>query len=122
MGPVNAAVRFVCELVALYGIGAGGFAWTDSWIAAVALPVVAATLWGVFRVPDDPGVPPVAVPGALRLAIEAVVLGSGALGLWAAHGPPAGILFTTVLVVHYATTPGRLRYVWSCRQWGRVER
>lgn len=118
MGPVNATVRFVCELVALYGIGAGAWAWTGSVIATVALPVVAATVWGVFRVPDDPKDPPVVVPGMVRLTIEAVVLGGGALGLAATHGSVTGAVFAAILLVHYATTPKRLRYVLSCRQWG----
>lgn len=118
MGPVNATLRFACELIALYGIGAGVWARTDSVIGAVALPVVAATVWGVFRVPDDPKPPPVVVPGVVRLAIEALVLGGGALGLGAAHGLPVGVAFAVFLVIHYATTPVRLRYVLSCRQWG----
>ena len=118
MGPANATLRFVCEVAALYGIGAGAWAWTDSVIATVVLPVVAAIAWGVFRVPDDPKPPPVVVPGVVRLAIEAVVLGGGALGLGAAHGWLVGGIFAVVLAVHYATTPVRLRYVLSCRQWG----
>lgn len=118
MGPVNAAVRFVCELVALYGVGAGTWSWTGSVLAAIALPVATAVLWGVFRVPDDPGPPPVVVPGWVRLSIEAAVFGGGALGLWASHGAPAGITFALVVGLHYATTPVRLRYLWSCRQWG----
>lgn len=49
-------------------------------IAMVALPVVTTTVWGVFQVPDDPKGPPVVVPGVVRLAIDAEVLGGGALG------------------------------------------
>ncbi len=119
MGPVNAAVRFGCELLAIYGIAAGAWVWTQSVVAVVALPVVSAVVWGVFRVPDDPGPPPVAVPGVVRLAIEVAVFASGALGLSAAHGSAAGIAFAAIVAVHYATTLRRLRYVLSCRRWGR---
>lgn len=113
MGPVNATVRFVCELTALYGIGAGVLARTDRLVAAVAVPVIAAAVWGVFRVPDDPGPAPVAVPGPVRLLIEAAVFGGGALGLAEVGGPPAGILFAAIVAVHYATTTSRLRHVLS---------
>lgn len=121
MGPINAAVRLVCELLTVYGIGAGAWVLTDSIVAAVALPVVAATVWGVFRVPDDPGAPPVAVPGPVRLVIEAALFGGGALGLWAALGAPTGLAFALIVVVHYATARERLRYVWSCRGWGAAD-
>ncbi len=121
MGPVNALVRFVCELVALFGIGVGLWAWTDSVIATVAAPVAAAIAWGAFRVPEDPGPPPWEVPGVLRLMIEAVVFASGSLGLWAAYGPVPAATFVAVVVVHYATTPRRIRYVLSCRGWGRPD-
>ncbi|MEZ5383836.1 MAG: DUF2568 domain-containing protein [Microthrixaceae bacterium] len=120
MGPVNATVRIVCELVALYGIGAGVWSGTSSWLAALVLPVIAATVWGVFRVPDDPKPPPVVVPGVVRLAIEALVLGAGALGLGAAHGWLAAGIFGGVLAVHYTTTPVRLRHVLASRRWGRA--
>lgn len=119
MGPVNASLRFICELVALYGIAAGIWTWTDSVVLTVVAPVVAMGLWAVFRVPDDPGPPPVAVPGSVRLVIEAAVFGAGTLGLMAAHGPTAAVVFAGVLVVHYATTPRRLRHVLSSRTWGR---
>jgi hypothetical protein len=119
MGPVNAMVRFVCELVALFGIGVGAWAWTGSVLATVLLPVGGATIWGVFRVPDDPGPPPVEVPGVLRLLIEATVFASGVWGLLAAYGPVPGVAFGFVLIAHYATTPRRLSYVISCRGWGR---
>lgn len=115
MGPANAALRFACELVALYGIGAGAWSITDSVIAAVAFPLTAAVVWGVFRVPDDPGPPPVAVRGEVRLMIEAAVFGGGVLGLWTAHGPATGTAFGVIVIIHYATTPQRVRYVWSCR-------
>lgn len=119
MSPANAAVRFGCELVALYGIGAGAWSTTGSVVLTAGLPLIAATLWGVFRVPDDPGPPPVEVPGVLRLLLEGAVFVGGVLGLWAAHGLPAASVFAAVVGVHYATSPARVRYVLSCRGWGR---
>jgi hypothetical protein len=77
MGPVNAAVRLPCELAALYGIAAGMWSWTESVLLTIVVTVAAATAWAVFRVPDDPGDPPVAVPGPVRLTIEAAVFAGG---------------------------------------------
>jgi len=113
MDPANAAIRFVCELVALYGIAAGLLTWTGSVVLTIVLPVATIGLWGAFRVPDDPGPAPVAVPGLLRLLIEGVVFGVGVAGLWAANGPLAGVIFGLAVVIHYASTPRRLRYVIS---------
>lgn len=115
MDPVNAAGRFLLELAAAYGIGAGIRHATGSWILTVAVVAVALVVWGRFRVPDDPGPAPRPVSGAVRLAIEAVILGGGVAGVWAVHGPTPGAVFLAVLVVHYATTPRRLRHVRSFR-------
>ena len=81
--PLNLALRFVLELVALGGLALLG--WTlggDGWrlIPAVVLPLVAAAAWGTFRVPNDPGPAPVAVPGPVRLALEVAVFGGGVAG------------------------------------------
>ena len=51
MGPVRAAERFICEGVALYGVGAGAWARTDSVVAAVGIQFVAASAGGVLGVP-----------------------------------------------------------------------
>jgi hypothetical protein len=64
--PINLALRFVLELVALFAIGYWG--WTQHtgvWqpLLGIGLPLLAAAAWGTFRVPDDPGKPLVTVPG-----------------------------------------------------------
>ena len=55
--PLNLALRFVLELVALGGLALLG--WTlggDGWqlVAAIVLPVAAAAAWVTFRIPNDP--------------------------------------------------------------------
>jgi hypothetical protein len=114
MDPVNAAGRFVLELVALYGVGRGVWEASGNLVAVVVVAGLAAFVWGRFRVPDDPGPAPVAVPGVVRLVIEMVVLIGGGVGLAAAHGRVAVIYFG-VLLVHYATTRRRLQHVLSFR-------
>lgn len=114
MDPFNAVGRFVLELVALYGIGRGVWEMTENAVAVVVVGVAAAFIWGRFRVPDDPGPAPVAVPGVVRLVIEAFVLVGGGLGLSTAHDTLTVVYFVA-LVAHYATTRRRLRHVLSFR-------
>jgi hypothetical protein len=64
--PINLALRFLLELAALYFIGRWGWVQYDGiwrYILAIGLPLVAATIWGVFRVPDDGGAPVVRALG-----------------------------------------------------------
>ncbi len=114
MDPVNAAGRFVLELAALYGVGRGVWETSRNVVAVVVVAGLAAFVWGRFRVPDDPGPAPVAIPGVVRLMIEAVVLVGGGVGLATAHERFAVVYFVA-LVVHYATTRRRLAHVLSFR-------
>lgn len=115
MDPINAAGRFVLELIAAYGIGAGIRRATDSWTAAGAVVLIALVMWARFRVPGDPGPAPRPVPGVVRLAIEAVILGGGGIGLLVAHGATPSSIYFVALGAHYATTPRRIRHLLSYR-------
>ncbi len=115
MDPINAAGRFLLELAAAYGIGAGVWEASGIWIITALVVVLALVVWGRFRVPDDPGPAPRPVSGATRLAIEGVILGGGGVGLWAVHGTAVGIGYFALLAAHYVTTPRRLRHVLSFR-------
>ena len=112
MDPVNTVGRFVLELAALYGRGV----WEASGnvVAVIVIAGLAAFVWGRFRVPDDPGPAPVAVPGVVRLVIEAAILLGGGVGLATAHRSVAVVYFIA-LVAHYATTRRRLAHVLSFR-------
>ncbi|MDP8905641.1 MAG: YrdB family protein [Chloroflexota bacterium] len=64
----------------------GWNAFASPWnvAAAIGVPLVAAAIWGTFRVPNDPGHAPVEVPGLVRLAIELVFFAVAAVLLYAA--------------------------------------
>jgi hypothetical protein len=71
--PLNLTLRFLLELVMLAVFAYWGyhhFSGTKAVSAAIAMPLVAAVLWGVFRIPNDPKPAPVAIPGPLRLMLE----------------------------------------------------
>ncbi len=78
---------------------------------ALGLPIIAAVLWGTFAVPGDPsrsGQAPVPIPGALRLGLEAAILG---FGIWAIYQVGAvwlSWLLGLATLVHYALSYDRL--------------
>lgn len=74
--PLNLAVRFLLEMVAIVVFAMWGWKHEGMWkyILAIGIPLVAMTIWGVFRVPGDPKDAPVAVKGIVRLVIETLFL------------------------------------------------
>lgn len=108
----NLVVRFILEVACLVGIGVAG--WQVAPVLGIAGSVVAAAMWGVFAVPDDPsrsGKAPVPVHGWLRLLIElAVFLGGAAAWLVAGHAAVALPLVVLLAVHHLAALP-RLRWL-----------
>jgi len=119
MADWNLALRFGLEIGALIGLGVA--AWQSAsgaaqWIAAIAVPLVAAALWGTFNVLNDPsrsGEAPVEVAGWLRLVIELTILGGGAVAIGIVGGPLAGIGFAVLILFHYATSWSRIQWLMS---------
>lgn len=108
--PINLGLRFVLELAALAAMAYWG--WTQhediGRALAVVVPLVAAALWGVFRVPGDPRDAPVAVPGPVRLLLEAAFFGAAVLLLAAADQPSAAAVLGGVVLAHYAASYDRV--------------
>jgi hypothetical protein len=117
MNPINLTLRFFLEVIALGAIGWWAWAQTDSWWRAplaIAAVLLTATLWGAFAVPDDPsrgGSGLVHVPGVARLALELLVFGAGAYALRALGRPTPAIVFTVLVVVHYAWSHERVAWL-----------
>ena len=110
--PANLALRFFLELAALVALGSYGFETRHGaarWLLGLGIPLVAAMIWGTFRVPNNPGPAPVAIPGWLRLILELCFFaGSVALLALAGHPREATVL-GGVIAVHYAIS---LERVW----------
>jgi len=117
----NLALRFVLEMTALGSLGAAGWNLSTGalrWVAMILLPVAAATLWGVFNVLNDPsrsGSAPIEVPGWIRLAVEFLVLGGGAVALGYTAGSIFGISFAALTAVHYAASWKRVQWLTDSR-------
>lgn len=112
--PINLALRFALELAALYFIGRWGWMRHDGiwrYLYAIGLPLIAATIWGVFRVPDDGGAPVVRVPGIVRLLIEAVYFGFAIWGLFDLGAIMTGWIFGGITLLHYIISYDRIQRV-----------
>lgn len=116
--PINIALRFLLELAALASLAYWG--WTQHtgigrFLLGIGLPVLAAALWAVFRVPGDPGDAVVAVPGALRLALEGVLLGGSVVLLARAGQPQIALVLGVVILLHYLTSYDRVGWLLGLR-------
>ena len=112
--PLNLALRFALELAALYFIGYWG--WTRHeglwrYLLAFGLPLLAAIMWGTFRVPGDGGAPRVRVSGAVRLLIEIIFFGFAVWGLFAAGATTTALIFGGLVLFHYLISYDRIGWL-----------
>ena len=118
--PINLAIRFLLEVVALLAVGVWGWNQSDGWfrfVLMLGIPLVAAVVWGTFAVPNDPsrsGSAPIAVPGILRLVIEAVIFIFAVLVLYDLGFTTLSGLFGIIVVIHYLASYDRV--LWLIRQ------
>jgi hypothetical protein len=115
--PINLVVRFGLELAMLVALGVWGWQQRGDWlrfVLAIAIPLIAAALWGTFRVPNDPRSAPVAVPGILRLALELALFAFATWALYDAGYSRLSAIFGIIVLVHYAISYDRI--AWLIRQ------
>ena len=113
-------VRFLLEIAGLVAIGV--WSWNQDEgvlriVLAFAIPMIAATIWGTFAVPNDPsraGNAPRPGPGVVRLMLElaffAFIVGS----LFAISHSTLAWAFGIIVLVHYAVS--YKRFMWLIRQ------
>lgn len=112
--PVNLALRFILELAALYFIGRWGWTQFDGGLRvllAIGLPLLAAAIWGIFRVPGDGGTPRVRVPGSLRLVIEAVFFSFATWCLFDSGLQTTAWIFGGITLLHYIISYDRIAWL-----------
>ena len=106
-------IRFSLEIAAQVALALWGYQ-VAGWPLAIALPVVAAGLWGTFAVVGDPsrsGKAPVKVPGTVRLAIELLVFLGGAAALAALGQWVYFAFYVAALALHHAQMMPRTRWL-----------
>ena len=112
----NLMLRLVLELCALTALGTWGWHYYG-WFGAVVSPVVAAAAWGLFNVPGDPSRADhvvVAVPGWVRMLIEATIFTGAVYGLVSSGYRTFAVLLAVVALFHYLMYLARLK--WLLRQ------
>jgi hypothetical protein len=115
--PLNLTVRFLLELAALAALGYWGWHQSDGplrYVLALSLPLLAATAWGIFNVPNDPsrsGQAPVPVPGLVRLGLELALFGLAAWALFDLGLTTLGWAMGIIVLVHYGTSYDRLQWL-----------
>ena len=115
--PINLGLRFFLEIGVLLVVGVWGWQKGEGWqrfALAFGVPIVLAILWATFRVQDDPGVPPVAIPGLLRLIFELAVFGFAVWTLLDIKLVTLSWVFGAVLTIHYITSYDRI--LWLIKQ------
>lgn len=109
--PLNLAVRFLLELALLaiyfywplqYFNGAKGI------LLCILLPVCGAALWAIFKVPGDAGSPVVAIPGWLRLLLEATLFALAFYMLFSLDQDNLARIFLVITILHYAVSYDRI--------------
>jgi hypothetical protein len=117
--PLNLTLRFLLELGAIAAMGYWG--WTQHeglarWLWTIGAPLIAAVLWGIFAVPNDPsrsGHAPVPTPGALRLLLELLIFAAGAIAFIASQQESAGIILAATVLFHYAISYNRILWLFK---------
>jgi hypothetical protein len=103
--PAVLGLHFLLELAALFATGYWGWTTHDGvqrWVWAIALPLLLATVWAVFRVPNDGGDPIVTVPGPIRLLIEWSVMAIAVVLLATSGQVTWAIVILALVVLDYA--------------------
>ncbi|MBS1902933.1 MAG: YrdB family protein [Bacteroidetes bacterium] len=114
LNPINLGVRFLLELCILAALAYWGwnkFSGSLGVLFSVLLPVVGATLWGTFRVPDDPGRATVAIRGWLRLLLELLLFTAANAALFDLQLTTSAWAMLVITVVHYAISYDRIRWL-----------
>ena len=117
--PVNLLLRFLLELGALWSLGLWAWYQQDGWmryVLAIGVPLMAATVWGIFKVPGDPsrsGAAPVPVSGMVRLGVEALVFLSATWALYDLGYNRWAIIFGALLLIHYAFSLDRMQWLFN---------
>ncbi|HUL91848.1 MAG TPA: YrdB family protein [Burkholderiales bacterium] len=115
--PANLAIRFLLELSALGAMAFWGWQQGDGsarYVFALLVPLVAAAAWGVFAVPGDrsrSGKAPVAVPGVVRLGVEAAFFAFAVFALYKVGSKPLSAILAAAVFAHYVASFDRVTWL-----------
>lgn len=97
---LNLAVRFLLELFMLVAVGYWGFkthsGWTIRILLGIGLPILLILIWSLFVAPK--AVYP--LRGMPHMALSLILLGSGAVALFASGKANLGWAYAIILIVN----------------------
>jgi hypothetical protein len=97
---LNLLVRFLLELCMLAAVGYWGFKTHSTWwfkiFFGIGLPLLIVILWGLYIAPKATH----PLGGASRLVLELILLGSGAVSLFASGKPGLGWVYLITLTLN----------------------
>ena len=97
---LNLLIRFLLELCMLIVVGYWGFKTHSGWVMkiifGIGLPILIAVIWGLFIAPRAT----YPLSGISYLAVELILLGSGAVALFASGNPGLGWIYAVILVIN----------------------
>jgi len=117
--PINLIIRFLLEVFALLSVGIWGWGQSEEWyryVLAIGIPIIFASIWGIFAVPDDPsrsGKAPVVTPGFIRLAIELIFFASASYSLFDVGLSRVSLVFSIIVILHYIVSYDRVFWLLS---------
>jgi hypothetical protein len=96
----NLALRFLLEICMLAAVAFWGFKTQSNWVLkillGIGLPVLIATLWGMFLAPKATR----PLSGASFLTLELILFSTGALALFASGKPTLGWVYAVAVIVN----------------------
>lgn len=117
--PLNLILRFILEISTFIATGYWGYLLQDNfskYIFALLFPIILATLWGVFAVPNDPsrsGKTVVKTPGVIRLFLELGIFSVGTFCIYQINYPTSAFLFSFVVIFHYVISFDRITWLFQ---------
>jgi hypothetical protein len=115
--PINLIIRFLLEFIALIIMGFWGWNQSEGWLQFVlvlGLPIVAASIWGIFTVPNDPsrsGNAPIPVNGLFRLIIELVFFAFATWALYNLGYVKLSWVIGGTVIIHYIISYDRIKWL-----------
>ena len=95
-----------------------GWGLSDDWLwslmAAISIPVVFMSIWGVFAVPNDrsrSGNAPIPIPGPLRFVLELAIFSFSIWCLIEIDKAVLGMILGGLVVLHYGLSIERITWL-----------
>jgi F0F1-type ATP synthase assembly protein I len=117
--PLNLALRFALEVLALVVVGYWGWHVGDGVLrifGAIGLPTIFGAIWGIFSTPGDTrgqGKAVIAIPGKARLILELVLLYVPVALLFQLNQSTYAIALLIITTVQWLLSVDRIKKLWN---------